>query len=83
MVCSYMVRDGSTKVFPSLLAFLCTTKISLCNFCVNHNAQFTSPSSTTWIMVTSVLEAYLFPYLRVRISIKTSNLMTFSGPLAL
>jgi hypothetical protein len=39
-----MVRAGPIKVFPSLPAFLCTTKISFYSFCANHNAQFTSPS---------------------------------------
>jgi hypothetical protein len=80
---SMMVRVGPTKVFPSLHTFLCTTKISFCSFCVNHNAQFTSPSSTTWIKTTSASRVYLFPYLRVRVSIRASSLMTFNGPLAL
>jgi len=62
-----MVRVGAIKVFPSLLAFLCTTRISLCIFYVNHNAQFISPSSIAWIMTTNALGTYLFPYLIMKI----------------
>ncbi len=54
-----MVRVGPIKVFLGLRAFLCTTRISLCNFCAKRIAQNTSPSSTTWITTTSVPWAYL------------------------
>jgi hypothetical protein len=78
-----MVKIGPIKVFLGLLAFLYTTKISLCSFCANHIAQFTSSSVTTWIIATSALGAYLFLCFRMRIYVKASSFTTFSGPLDL